>query len=545
MGNQDDLMRYSALCTQAAAAHIERSTRFKVNNLRVLDARPTVQTFTIDIRHVLEVHAEAQDCPGAIRPGDDDVVVVDLDAYLQQVALQTQAERTRTATLDSLIATVEREAYAAIAKRTCIRTHPQRLFHTHTCAGCAGAGAVACDDCSGDGWATCTWCHGSGDTSCHSCQGAGVRTTTQTVRNSDGDTGTEICTEPCLACSGGQVTCSWCSGSGRKSCSSCHGSGRLTCSTCEGHGCLTRITTTRTYTHPRFHARYPDRTPRYVDAAVRKTGYAELGRHAQVELRELIDSRDEAAAEFVYACSMPFCELTAELMDCRSEWVLFGTDAQVFDAGGVLETLLLEDFDRLLAMSRSWVRWLPWFHITAQEALTPFLASALNQDIICADRAGMKPPSIREQIARSVSQDYIEETLDALHRAVQAAAHWSRAVWACVLVLLSLPFALVASAVLHLPAPSGILWPMGWLTLPFTLPGCLLAHWMSRRWLKRAGGTDAVAWAEHRRLLPGIWTFVAVVAAAAVLTGAAFNCWPLRIDADGESDARFVSFAAQ
>lgn len=559
MGNQDDSMRYSTLCTEVMAGYIRRATRFNIEDVRVIDARPTAREFIVSIRHKLEVVAAVQDCPGKQSPGIDDVAIADLNWYRQQAALQTQAERARLETLDSLIASVTRQTYAAISEKTCIRTHPRRFLHPHACDDCSGAGIVVCNCCAGAGRVACTWCHGRGNNACHGCHGSGTRTVERTVQDCNGDSRTETYTEPC-SCAGGRVSCSWCAGTGQTSCGTCSATGRLTCSTCSGHGCLTRITSTHTYTRPGFSADYPEGTPDYVNAAVRQAGFPNLARYGVITLQKVVEHREKSSAEFVYICTIPFCELTVELMGDRSEWVLFGMEAQVFDAGGALEALLESDLDQLRALSQGRACWLPWFHMSARKALTPFLASVLNQEIIVADNAGLAPYAIRQQIARSVSQNYIQHTLDFLHMAVHTAARWSRVKWMLALILLSMPFALLATACLHhgerigfvapaahiffyVPTPSGIKWSMGLLTLPFTLPGCFLAHTMSRHWLRKAGGDAVITWANRRGLLPGIGSALAVIVFALGITGAVFNRWPLWIDVEGKVYGTFALFA--
>jgi hypothetical protein len=535
MGHPDDLIRYVVACTDLTARYIERSVRFGADRLRIADARPAMRQFDIRLRHALTVVADAHDHHGAHAPGPGDIAIADPADYRRQVQQQTQAEKARPASLDSLVASVQSQPYATMSERTCIRTHPQRLFRTYRCKGCDGAGSIACGHCGGAGRVRCNWCDGRGSSTCTSCQGGGVVTEERTTRDQDGDTQSETCSYPCTACSGGSVSCSSCSGSGRRTCSPCSGSGRITCAHCGGQGCLTRITATQTWTQPRFDGDYPQDTPAYVDATLRRAGFATLAQHGDITLRETVADREQQAATFVYACSMPFCELSVELMGRRAEWILFGKDAQIVDAGGALEAILEDDLGRLCSVAHSRKRWLPWCHVAASEVVTPFLASGLNQDIIDADCAGLAPQAIVDHVKRAVSESYVQDSLHALERLVLAAGHWSRVTWVLALVVLALPWALLADAALvrigHVDVASfgrtGIAWAMGLSTLPFTLAGCCLARWTSTRWLRQAGGTVAVTWADRRGLLPGTWTALLAMVAAAVVTGAAFHRWPL------------------
>lgn len=559
MGLADHLTRYSAACATVAASYIERSTRFNVKDVRVLDARPVSRTFSIRIRHELEVVADARDHHGRHLPGANDFATADWAWYQEQVAAQSRAEFSRPETLDSLIASVKNQAYAAISERTCIRTHPRKFFHTYTCSGCSGAGKVSCHTCSGSGKVSCGWCHGSGRTSCNSCGGSGTTTHHRTVRDHNGYTRSEMQTRSCSSCSGGRVRCSSCGGSGKKRCGTCDGTGRLTCTGCSGHGCLTKVTATHTYTRPGFSGHYPGGTPDYVHEALCKAGFANLARHGEIVLREVVEQRETSSVEFVYDCTMPFCELTVDVMGVRSEWVLFGTEPQIFDAGGVLESLLKSDFELLRATAQSGKRWLPWFHRSARRAMTPLLASEVNQEIVAADTAGLAPAAILERVNRSVSETYIQGVLNAMQHSVKIASHWSRMKWLLGFALLSIPCALLATAYLQgresiafstatqqlflqSPSPSGMLWGTGLLTIPFALIGWFFARWMSMRWLRKAGGKAAIRWADQRGLLLGKWTALTFIAASISASGAVFNRWPLWIDMEGKAYGKLALF---
>jgi hypothetical protein len=201
---------------------------------------------------------------------------------------------------------------------------------------------------------------------------------------------------------------------------------------------------------------------------------------------------------------MPFCELSVEVMGLKSNWVLFGTDPQIFDAGGALEALLKSDFERLKTLTGRGSRWLPWFHRSAKKAITPFMESKLNQEVIDASSGGLAPKAIVERVNRSVSEAYVQESLLNLTKTVQVAANWSRLKWLLALTLFSIPFAVAATAYLdrakrfelsapgaplfiQVPSTSGFIWEMGLITVPFTVLGWFVARWMSIRWLKQAG----------------------------------------------------------
>jgi hypothetical protein len=552
MGADDSsLLRYLDTCKGVAAAYIERATRFNVTDMQVLDARPVIRRFLITIRHELQVTSDVTDYHGVHKPGQGDFGTADWKWYQEQVASQAQSEYTRPETMDSLVHTVKNQAYAAISSKTCIRTHPRRLFHTYKCSGCHGSGKVRCDGCSGSGQVRCGGCSGSGRVSCSTCHGSGTITQYRQVTDYSGHTRSETQHRSCGSCSGGRVSCFSCGGSGKKRCGTCGGSGEVTCGGCSGHGYLTKVTTTLTHTNPTFQGRYPEGTPEYVHAALCKMGFASLASHGEIALDHVDVFREKSSVEFVYQCTMPFCELTVEVRGLTSHWVLFGAQAQIFDAGGVLEELLKSDFDSLAQVATSRSRWLPWFYRSAGRTVAPFMESEVNQMVLDASTEGLASRAIVERVSRSVSEAYIQESLQNLKKIVSAAVNWSRFKWFAVLTVLSIPFSFAAVAYLerdqridilsadthrmiYQPGSSGMLWEMGLVTIPFTLLGWFIAKWISVRWLKKAGGKRTVLWAQRQGILMGKWTALTIIAAAVGAAGAFFNRWPMWIDHQGK-----------
>src|SRR5476649_558537 len=203
MGADDiSLLRYSESCKAVAAEYIERATRFNVTDLRVLEARPVMRQFLITIRHELEVISDARHHHGVHKPGQGDFSSSDWKWYQEQVTSQAQSEFVRPETMDALVSTVKSQAYAAISTKTCIRTHPRRLFHTYKCSGCHGSGKVTCHNCSGSGKVRCGGCYGSGRVSCGTCHGSGTVSQTRQVRDYNGYTRTETQNRSCHSCSG-------------------------------------------------------------------------------------------------------------------------------------------------------------------------------------------------------------------------------------------------------------------------------------------------------------------------------------------------------
>lgn len=552
MGSDEALSEYSDNCLVVADDYIERSTRFGATDLKVLEEIPEIRRFRIRLRHSLEVISDAKDYQGVLTPGADDFSSADWTWYQQQVQEQAQAELEREETLNDLVATVKVQPYAAISTRTCVRTHPRRLFHTYTCGECHGSGHVTCHGCRGSGTVACSGCGGSGHTSCSSCGGSGRVHETHQVRDYTGHYRTETRHRPCYRCSGGHVTCHGCGGSGRNTCRTCGGSGQVTCGTCGGHGYLTRITSTSTYTQPEFHGFYPEGTPDYVHDSLCKAGFSNLEQYGAVVFDAVDITREHARVDFQYRSAINFCEMSLDVAGHQSTWILYGEPPRIYDAGGTLEALLKDDFKRLDALGTGWSRLLPWFHRHARRTVAPFMESEVHQEIVGADHLGLAPDVIVERVNRALSADYIERSLIRLRQVVQAAGRWSSLKWSIGIAIASIPFTILGVSLMEHAKPHAMLvtqkhlilfpwvsgpqiyWSIALLTVPFSGAGLLFARWISHRWVKRAGGKQLVAWARQKGLLIGKWTALATIVAAATVAANFFEKWPIWMDKDGK-----------
>jgi hypothetical protein len=560
MGSDVTLSKYSTSCLAAADDYIERSTRFGAADLKVLENTPETRRFRIRLRHSLEVISEAKDYQGVLKPGDNDFSSADWDWYQKQVQMQAQAELGREETLNDLVATVKAQPYASISARTAIRTHPRRLFHTYTCGDCHGSGHVTCHGCGGSGAVTCSGCGGGGRVSCTSCYGSGSVQETHQVRDYTGHYRTETRHRPCYRCSGGRVTCSGCGGTGRNTCRTCGGSGHLTCGTCGGHGYLTRITSTSTYTQPEFHGFYPEGTPDYVHDALCKAGFSNLQQYGTIEFEAADVTREHSRADFKYQSTINFCELLLEVAGHQSTWILYGEPPRIYDAGGILEVLLKDDFQRLDALGAGWSCLLPWFHRHARRAVAPFMESEVHQEVVDADHQGLAPGVIVEKVNRSVSADYIERSLTRLRQIVQVVGRWSSLKWSIGIAVASIPFTIFGIVLIEHAKPHTMLatqehmvlfpwasgpqtpWTIALLTVPFSVTGWLFAKRMSHRWIKHAGGKQLLAWAHQKGFLIGKWTALATIAATATVAANFFERWPIWMDKDGKLYGAVATF---
>ncbi|MFA6970431.1 MAG: hypothetical protein WC208_03420 [Gallionella sp.] len=539
------LSQYSEACHSVADKYIERSTRFGAADLAVLKASPHNHCFDIKIQHSLEVISDVKNYQGIVKHGESDFSTADWALYQDQVEKQAQSELGRKETLADLVAKVKSQSYAAISGRTHIRTHPRRLFHVYTCGGCHGSGKITCHNCGGSGAVNCSGCGGGGRVNCSCCHGSGRVSEQHQVRDYTGHYRSETRYRSCHHCSGGRVTCSGCGGTGRNTCRTCGGSGLVTCGTCAGHGYLTRVTSTDTYTVPKFSGHYPSGTPDYVHAALCKAGFSKLGQYGVIELDNVNMLHEQARTDFKYRSTMLFCELSLEIGGHQSSWVMYGSPPQIYDAGGILEALLKDDFTRLEMLGAGWSHMSPWFHRLAHRVITPFMASEVHQEIVNADYQGFGAGEIMDKVNRSLSEVYIERSLSQLRQSIQIAARWSSLKWILGIAIFSVPLILASIIFLqrsethtllvtqeHLPlfpwmSGSEFPWLIAIISIPISFTGWFLAKWTSKRWIRRAGGKQLVDWASRKGLLMGKWTAVAAIVLTATVSSTFFDKWPL------------------
>lgn len=315
---------------------------------------------------------------------------------------------------------------------------------------------------------------------------------------------------------------------------------------------MTRITSTSTYTQPEFHGFYPEGTPDYVHDALCKAGFSNLEQYGAIEFEAVDVTREHAQANFKYRSAINFCELSLDVAGHQSTWILYGEPPRIYDAGGTLDALLKDDFQRLDALGAGWSCLLPWFPRHARRAVAPFMESEVHQEIVDADHQGLAPNVIVEKLNRSLSTDYIERSLIRLRQVVQVAGRWSSLKWSIGIAIASIPFTILSVAMMEHAKPHTMLvtqehlvlfpwisgsqtsWTIALLTVPFSVAGWFCAKWMSHQWIKRSGGKQLVAWARQKGLLIGKWTALATIVTTATVAANFFERWPIWVDKNGK-----------
>ncbi len=179
------------------------------------------------------------------------------------------------------------------------------------------------------------------------------------------------------------------------------------------------------------------------------------------------------------------------------------------------------------------------------------MESEVHQEIVDADHQGLAPSVIVEKVNRSLSAEYIERSLTRLRQTIQAAGRWSSLKWTVGIAAASIPLTVFSVALMEHAKPHTMLttqdhlvlfpwvsgpqtpWAIALITVPLSFAGWLIAKWMSRRWIKHAGGKQLVAWAHRKGLLIGKWTAIATIAATVTAAANFFGKWPVWMDRDG------------
>jgi hypothetical protein len=541
MATNEFLQDYSGACSAAVADYVERATRFGAADLHIREAAASLQRFRVDLHLHLDVCSEFADVAGEPSHAANDLVVSGADEYQTVTGRQWQEEKERTATIRHLIESTGLRRYAAVVERTLVRSNPQRLLYTYGCGNCRAAGRVRCRNCHGGGHIPCSSCGARGTQLCFSCQGSG----TVPVRDySHGGARTERC----LSCYGARVyTCTSCRGTGRRDCGSCGGGGMTTCDHCQGHSVITRVTQTNTYASPRFDATYSPDSPEYVERVLISTGLACVGQFGRVRLvaTSVADSGHAGVAE--YDAAVAFCELCVELNHRPSHWIFFGEPARMFDAGRSIQVLVEADSANMDALMQGRHRFAPSFPRRARGVVESFMQSEIHHAIVKADHEPLPPDAT--QFHGAVSEDYIEQSLERLHRVIRIALIWMRVRWISGLAASSLFITLIlfpildGETVFEMDAGADRFWlvpqndafAIALFTLPMTLTGSWIAILSSRKWLKKAGGADLLGWARRKTLVPGWRTAAAAALAGFLAVGGFYWTWPLWIDVQGRA----------
>lgn len=401
----------------------ETSTRLVPEKIELTVKEFVNFAFRIHLQLGFRLQEQRTTQPGYISAGENRRVFTHASEYSQALKAESSAVWSRTETLREARALVLSQQYGELRQATVIYSHPRQLCHTEDCHNCHGRGRVSCSGCSG-----------SGKNSCHGCGGSGQITEQRT--HYDHYTKQNRYENV-------YVSCSSCYGSGKISCRQCGGSGHQSCSPCNGTGVLSEITRLQTVVIPDYQLVYFNSdVPQYVKDGLYKTGLPDLEQVGQLVL--ISDNTDEEhyQVNFLFDASVPFARLDSPLPQLHSDeqvihWIIYGSDPQILDSGHVVERMLKGDLDELVLVSKKSRLLNPFIACFSRKTLRTFMESESHQQMLQGNAKGLSGKLLSEQLNRSLSEPYIEESLSSLRSLSRAIQNWSVIKWIIFSSLLS------------------------------------------------------------------------------------------------------------
>lgn len=301
-----------------------------------------------------------------------------------------------------------------------------------SCSSCSGAGKTTCHACQGRGEVDCSQCGGTAATRCSSCGGSGQTSEQVAVRKANyadnrewteyethwktcwgcSGRGSQPCScgngrRMCHQCTGGKVTCNWCSGSGRTRCENCDGTGAqhttasITCGV--QHSLALR-------------AVIDEPEPKAMLEKIRTLEeLCALGR-GEVLVANV------GANEVQRTLSVPVWLTNIRVRAAEEEVELlgYGDDATVHDFKNIVGTLLAHDLRSLEAALAAGPK-LPWRESPARDAaIAEFLRSEVNAAIgnVTGARKDRLEKFAAGTLRGAVSSDYVLRAAKAIRRSV-------------------------------------------------------------------------------------------------------------------------------
>lgn len=437
------LQDYKQNCTNVVDVFLKNATRFDFGGYEITDYNEFLYSFEIKIVNTLDIGSAYKTFKGLHKGESKDFFFTDEESLREKISAYFRAELNDSQNLDLLKNRIQDSGFAAFKKDENIKEIEPKFYYSHLCGNCNGEGEVVCHHCGGAGKVSCHSCSGSGRKTCPSCSGSGSQ---QVFING------ESRLRACYTCGGsGKNSCSDCQGSGKNICNVCRGSGRVLCEICGGEGRLTDIYTIFLYTKPDYTLILQENTQDFIKEALQKTLLYNMDSFGTTKQLTLTSDENTRQVKEIYECVVPFATFTIRLNGGESNFVLYGQNTQIFDAGGILDKILRADLNKLVK-SAQFTFANPFAPFVFAIPLKMFLKSEKNMDIIAHDALhkgktlqealdNLEPSNnphdtldnrvnkCYELLGRTFSKDYIQTTLQTLSKAVSRINFVSKVNW--------------------------------------------------------------------------------------------------------------------
>lgn len=418
------LQEYKQKCKEVVDSFLKNATRFDFGEYTIDDYNEFVCAFKIKIINELDVESSHKTLKGLHKGGDNDFFSKDEQTLKEKIRACFVIEINDINNLNLLKSLIENGGFATFKKDENIKEVESKFYYSYICGNCGGKGEVTCHRCNGKGKVNCYYCGGSGKASCSHCGGSGREncsscfgTGAQQKVDSNGSYSqtcwrcSGIGRQSCSSCSGrGKVTCSSCSGGGKEVCDICSGSGKVTCKICDGEGCLTDVYTIFLYTKPDYDLILQKNTKDFITEALQKTLIYNMDKFGELKRLSLKSDEEKRQIEEIYDVNVPFATFKIQLNESESNFILYGKNTQIFDAGGVLDKVLQADLEKLVKGTKlSFLN--PFAPFVLAFAIKLFLKSEKNIELLMNDGLH-KGKTLQEALDTLEPSDNADDTLE-------------------------------------------------------------------------------------------------------------------------------------
>lgn len=389
---------------------LQESTRLEIGEIPLSFEKGQDFSYGVRLNIKLKVKTEVEKIDGKLEDSSGIDIYYNISDYESTIPKVCDIERNDKDIFEKAYDFISNSSYRNLFGTTRLHEYPKKFAFTSECYRCGGSGEVDCPSCGGSGY-----------TRCDNCGGKGSILKEGYSRNSM--TGQDQYYSY-------EETCPECRGSGTKHCYHCNGTGKVECPTCNGKGYFTEITTIVTflYTLPSL-VFFNKNIPNYIIDSLNKTGIDALGKCSIVKLNDIIKIRGERRIEVRFDLTTKYVTFKSKLNSENIIWIIYGNPPQIFDAGFIIEKILIEDLKNL-KKSTSIINYLnPFFYSFNKKNLINFMKSESHQNLLKESISEKDISKIAESLNRSFSKEYIKSSLKALKRFHNIFFKWSLLKW--------------------------------------------------------------------------------------------------------------------